>query len=150
MIKKEGKTNKDITVSDADWASILIALNPTMFSVKEVMGCYERLCQDDYRYVEDGYHQARSHVDFIVERINEELRKCAPTTVRFIKFDAYLMAITWYDPYDKGIAFDPDTCEMQHPSKVLHKLDVSNIRLSNVCMYAYKHIEGMKKPEKEG
>jgi len=35
-------------------------------------------------------------------------------------------------------------------SKVLHKLDVSNIRLSNVCKYAYKHIEGMKKPEKEG
>ncbi len=49
----------------------------------------------------------------------------------------------------KDMAVDPDTCEIQHPSKVLHKLDVSNVRLSNVCMYAYKHNEGMKKPERE-
>jgi len=26
---------------------------------------------------------------------------------------------------------------------------VQNVRLSNVCMSAYKNIEGMKKPEKD-
>lgn len=146
-IKKEEKI--DITVTDADWASNLIALNPQMFSVKEVMCAYERLSENNYRHCADSFHHARSHVDFIVERITKELQKCAPKTVRDIKFDADLMAITWRDPYDKDMAFDPDTCEMQHPSKVIHKLDVSNVRLSNVCMYAYKHIEGMAKPEKD-
>ena len=146
-IKKEEKM--DITVTDADWASNLIALNPQMFSVKEVMGAYERLCENNYRHCADSFHHARSHVDFIVEQITKELQRCAPKTVSKIKLDADLMAITWNDPYDKDMAFDPDTCEMQHPSKVLHKLDASNVRLSNVCMYAYKHIEGMKKPEKE-
>lgn len=148
-VKKEEKRSEEITVTDADWASNLIALNPQMFSVKEVMCSYERLCDNNYRHSIDSFHNARSHVDFIVERITEELQKCAPKTVRDIKFDADLMAITWRDPYDKDMAFDPDTCEMQHPSKVIHKLDVSNVRLSNVCMYAYKHIEGMKKPEKD-
>ena len=146
-IKKEEKI--DITVTDADWASNLIALNPQMFSVKEVMCAYERLSENNYRHCVDSFHHARSHVDFIVERITKELQKCAPKTVRDIKFDADLMAITWRDPYDKDMAFDPDTCEMQHPSKVIHKLDVSNVRLSNVCMSAYKNIEGMKKPEKD-
>lgn len=146
-IKKEEKI--DITVTDADWASNLIALNPQMFSVKEVMCAYERLSENNYRHCVDSFHHARSHVDFIVERITKELQKCAPKTVRDIKFDAVLMAITWRDPYDKDMAFDPDTCEMQHPSKVIHKLDVSNVRLSNVCMYAYKNIEGMAKPEKD-
>lgn len=148
-VKKEEKTSEEITVTDADWASNLIALNPQMFSVKEVMCSYERLCDNNYRHNIDSFHNARSHVDIIVERITEELQKCAPNTVRNIKFDTDLMAITWRDPYDKDMAFDPDTCEMQHPSKVIHKLDVSNVRLSNVCMYAYKHIEGMKKPERD-
>lgn len=146
-IKKEEKI--DITVTDADWASNLIALNPQMFSVKEVMCAYERLSENNYRHCVDSFHHARGHVDFIAERITKELQKCAPKTVRDIKFDADLMAITWRDPYDKDMAFDPDTCEMQHPSKVIHKLDVQNVRLFNVCMYAYKNIEGMKKPEKD-
>ena len=57
------------------------------------------------------------------------------------------MAVTWRDPYDKDMAFDPDTCEMQHPSQIVHKLDVRNVKLYYVAMYAYKHIPGMKKPD---
>ncbi len=148
-MRKEDKSIKEITMTDTDWAGNLIALNPGIFTVKEVISNYDRLCQYSFKNVADSYHNAKHHVDFIIERTTEELQKCAPKTVRDIKFDADLMAITWRDPYDKDMAFDPDTCEMQHPSKVIHKLDVSNVRLSNVCMYAYKHIEGMAKPEKD-
>lgn len=148
-MRKEDKSIKEITMTDTDWAGNLIALNPGIFTVKEVISNYDRLCQYSFKNVADSYHNAKHHVDFIIERTTEELQKCAPKTVRDIKFDADLMAITWRDPYDKDVAFDPDTCEMQHPSKVIHKLDVSNVRLSNVCMYAYKNIEGMAKPEKD-
>lgn len=135
------------TVSDIDWASNVIVLNPCLFSVNEVMSNYGRFTQAHYKGCTDMYHNSKSHLDFYIDRITEKLQECAPKTVKDIKFDADLMAVTWRDPYDKDMAFDPDTCEMQHPSQTVHKLDVRNVKMYYVAMYAYKHIPGMKKPD---
>lgn len=135
------------TVSDIDWASNVIVLNPCLFSVNEVMSNYGRFTQAHYKGCTDMYHNSKSHLDFYIDRITEKLQECAPKTVKDIKFDADLMAVTWRDPYGKDMAFDPDTCEMQHPSQTVHKLDVRNVKMYYVAMYAYKHIPGMKKPD---
>ena len=147
MLAKYDPSVAKSTVSDIDWASNFIVLNPCLFTVNEVMSNYGRFTQAHYKGCSDMYHNSKSHLDFYINRINEKLQECAPKTVKDIKFDADLMAVTWRDPYDKDMAFDPDTCEMQHPSQTVHKLDVRNVKLYYVAMYAYKHIPGMKKPD---
>lgn len=148
-VKKHDPKITDVTMTDVDWASNLIALNPRLFTVKELMNNYGRFSQLKIKNCIDSFHNSQEHLDFMINRTTEELQKCAPKTVKDIKFDADLMAITWHDPYDKDMVFDPDTCEMQHPSQEVHKLDVKNIKFSNICMYAYRNIPGMKKPEND-
>lgn len=147
MLAKYDPRAAESTVSDIDWASNFIVLNPCLFTVNEVMSNYGRFTQAHYKGCTDMYHNSKSHLDFYIGRITEKLQECAPKTVKDIKFDADLMSVTWRDPYDKDMAFDPDTCEMQHPSQTVHKLDVRNVKMYYVAMYAYKHIPGMKKPD---
>lgn len=141
--------NVDVnSFTDEDVASMLIAYNPGLFTVKEIMKTYPNFKQD-HGPVIGIFRDSQSHVDIVIQKTIAQLQRGAAQNIEHIKFDPVKMVITWDEPRREDSDFDMDTCMPVLPGTPRHTLDVSNVPLADIYYFARMHIEGMKDITKE-
>lgn len=127
-------------------ASVIIAECPSIFTVKETMSAYDHLAHDKdsiYPFMHCQMH-VKNNIQFMV---NQKLITAQKTGIECIRFDYKHGTISWSTKDDDDSVFDPDTCEMRQPSRTHHELDVSDVPLSKVAEYAFRHIKGLSPHE---
>ena len=141
--------NVDVnSFTDEDVASMLIAYNPGLFTVKEIMKTYPNFKQDNGPVI-GIFRDSQAHVDTVIQKTIAQLQRGAAQNLRRIKFDPVKMVITWDESSREDSYFDVDTCMPVLPGTTRHTLDVSNVPLAGIYDFAREHIEGMKDGAKE-
>lgn len=127
-------------------ASVIIAECPSIFTVKETMSAYDHLVHDkDSIY---PFMHCQMHVDNNIQfMVNQKLITAQKTGIDRVRFDYKHGTLSWTTKDDDDSVFDPDTCEMKQPSRTNHELDVSDVPLSKVAEYAFRHIKGLSPHE---
>ena len=114
------------------FAGYVIVAFPEIFTVSESFGIWDRL--NEY---------ARNELTHTIQDVESALKQGQYHNVEKLAFDRGTMEIKWNIAVDSGVVFDPDTCEMLHPSSTRHSLSVANVVLSEVLEYASTHIDGV-------
>lgn len=112
-------------MTDENFASIIIAENPSIFTVKEVMSSYKHLTEAPNS--EFPCLHCQRIVDHCIQDIINRLLVANRKGISDVRFDYIKCKLTWKRVKD---------------GKKL-ELDVSRVKLAKVAEYAFKHIKGL-------
>ena len=120
-------------VPDEVIASVIIASNPSIFTVKELMKSSKYLVEEkDDQY---PFMHCKQHLALCIQQVINKLLTAKQTGITDVRFDYKNCRITWTKLTRR---------KNKPPKKEKQQLDVSKVKLDNVANYAFKRIKGLE------